>query len=244
MIAQLRSELLKQRTTRTVGLLLLAATGLTLLGVVVEGISSTVAELAQEDQQLTLLGAGSSGAVLFATFAGLLAVTSEFRYGTIRPTLLVQPRRRAVLAAKLAAAGITGVLFAVACLALSLGAGLAILAARDIDVAPTGADLAAIAGGTVAAAALSALLGVAIGTLVRNQVGAVVAVVAYAFLVDATLFAAAPGVGRYLPGKAGDALAGQPVEDLLAPGVGAAVLAAWTLAVVVAATVRTDRSDV
>ena len=243
-IAQLRSELLKQRTTRTVGLLLLAATGLTLLGVVVEGISSTLAELAQEDQQLTLLGAGSSGAVLFATFAGLLAVTSEFRYGTIRPTLLVQPRRRVVLAAKLAAAGITGVLFAVACLALSLGAGLAILAARDIDVAPTGADLAAIAGGTVVAAALSALLGVAIGTLVRNQVGAVVAVVAYAFLVDATLFAAAPGVGRYLPGKAGDALAGQPVEDLLAPGVGAAVLAAWTLAVVVAATVRTDRSDV
>ena len=200
MIAQLHSELLKQRTTRTVGLLLLAATGLTLLGVFVEGISSTLAELAQEDQQLTLLGAGSSGAVLFATFAGLIAVTSEFRYGTIRPTLLVQPRRRVVLAA--------------------------------------------LAGGTVAAAALSALLGVAIGTLVRNQVGAVVAVVAYAFLVDATLFAAAPAVGRYLPGKAGDALAGQPVEDLLAPGVGAAVLAAWTLAVVVAAAVRTDRSDV
>ena len=56
MIAQLRSELLKQRTTRTVGLLLLAATGLTLLGVFVEGISSTLAELAQEDQQLTLGG--------------------------------------------------------------------------------------------------------------------------------------------------------------------------------------------
>ena len=220
MIAQLRSELLKQRTTRTVGLLLLAATGLTLLGIVVEGISSTPAELAQVDQQLTLLGAGSSGAVLFATFAGLIAVTSEFRYGTIRPTLLV------------------------ACVALSLGAGFAILAARGIDVAAAGADLGALAGGTVAAAALSALLGVAIGTLVRNQVGAVVAVVAYAFLVDATLFAAAPAVGRFLPGKAGDALAGQPVENLLAPGVGAAVLAAWTLAVVVAATVRTDRSDV
>ena len=41
-----------------------------------------------------------------------------------------------------------------------------------------------------------------------------------------------------------EVLAGQPVENLLAPGVGAAVLAAWTLAVVVAATVRTDRSDV
>ncbi|HSE80661.1 MAG TPA: ABC transporter permease [Gaiellaceae bacterium] len=244
MIAQLSSELLKLRTTRTVGLLLLAATGLTALGVVVEGISSTLAELAGEEQQRTLLGAGSSGAVVFATFAGLIAVTSEFRYGTIRPTLLVQPRRRVVLAAKLAAAALAGALFAVVCMALSLGAGLAILSARGVDVAPGGADFVALAAGTTAAAALSALLGVAIGALIRNQVGAIVAVVAYAFLIDATLFAAVPGVGRYLPGKAGDALAGQPVEHLLSPALGALVLAAWTVALVAAATVRNDRSDV
>jgi ABC-type transport system involved in multi-copper enzyme maturation permease subunit len=241
---QLSSELLKLRTTRTAALLLLAAAALTLLGVFVEGISASVAELAPDDQQRTLLGAGSSGAVLFATFAGLLTVTSEFRYGTIRPTLLVQPRRRIVLAAKLAAAALAGILLAVVCLALSLGAGLAILAVRGVELAPTGRDLLALAAGTVAAAALSALLGVAIGTLIRNQVGAIVAVVAYAFLVDATLFSAAPGVGRFLPGKAGDALAGQPVEKLLSPGAGALALAAWTLAFVAAAAVRSDRSDV
>jgi ABC-type transport system involved in multi-copper enzyme maturation permease subunit len=226
------------------GILLLAAAGLTALGVGVEGVSSQLAELASADQQRTLLGAGSSGAVLFATFAGLISVTSEFRYGTIRPTLLAQPRRRVVLAAKLAAAALLGTVFAAVCLALSLGAGLAILAARGLDVEPTAGDLLALAAGTAAAAVLSALLGVAIGTLVRNQVGAIVAVVAYAFLVDATLFAAAPGAGRYLPGKAGDALAGQPVEHLLAPGAGAAVLAAWTVAFVAAAAVRSDRSDV
>jgi ABC-type transport system involved in multi-copper enzyme maturation permease subunit len=241
---QLASELLKLRTTRTAALLVLAAAGLTLLGVFVEGISATAAELAADEQQRTLLGAGSSGAVLFATFAGLLAVTGEFRYGTIRPTLLVQPRRRIVLAAKLAAAGLTGIVLAVVCLALSLGAGLALLAARGVELAPAGDDLVALAAGSIAAAALSALLGVAIGALIRNQVGAIVAVVAYAFLVDATLFAAAPDAGRFLPGKAGDALAGQPVEHLLSPAAGALALAAWTLAFVVAATVRTDRSDV
>ena len=100
MSGQLSSELLKLRTTRMAGLLLLAAAGLTLLGVLVEGASASPAELAGDDQQRTLLGAGSSGAVFFATLAGLLTVTSEFRYGTIRPTLLVQPRRRIVLAAK------------------------------------------------------------------------------------------------------------------------------------------------
>ena len=58
------------------------------------------------------------------------------------------------------------------------------------------------------------------------------------------LFAAAPSVGRFLPGKAGDGLAGLPDEHLLAPEAGAAVLMAWTLAFVVAASLRNERSDV
>lgn len=243
MSGQLSSELLKLRTTRMAGLLLLAAAGLTLLGVFVEGASASAAELAGDDQQRTLLGAGSS-AVFFATLVGLLTVTSEFRYGTIRPTLLVQPRRRIVLAAKLTAAALAGVVLTLVCIALSLAAGLAILAVRGVELVPSGADLIALVAGAIAAAALSALLGVAIGALIRNQVGAIVAVVAYAFLVDATLFAATPGVGRFLPGKAGDALAGQPVDHLLSPGAGALALIAWTLAFVLAATVRTERSDV
>jgi hypothetical protein len=39
-------------------------------------------------------------------------------------------------------------------------------------------------------------------------------------------------------------VAGQNVEDLLAPGIAVAVLLAWALAFVVAATVRSDRADV
>ncbi len=134
---------------------------------------------------------------MFATFVGLLAVTSEFRYGTIRPTLLFEPRRRVVLAAKLAAAALAGLVFAVVCVGVSFGAGLAILAARDVDVALTGAHALTLVFGTVAAGALGAMLGVAIGALIRNQVGAIVAVVAYTVAVDAVLFAAEPSVGRY-----------------------------------------------
>jgi ABC-2 type transport system permease protein len=242
--AQLRSELLKARTTRTAAGLLLCAVALTLLGVFVEGLSSTVAELARAKQQRLLLGAGSSGAGFFATFAGLVAVTAEFRYGTIRPTLLAEPRRRVVLAAKLAAAVPVGVVFAAVCLGLSFAAGFAILAARGVDVAPTTADLAGLALGAVAATALGAMLGVAVGALIRNQLGAVLVVVAYAFLVDAVVFAAVPSVGRFLPGKAGDALSGRPVDHLLSQAGGGAVLVAWTIALVALAAVRTGRSDV
>jgi hypothetical protein len=234
---------LKMRTTWTVALLVLAAAGVTLLGASLEGLSPTPGEIAREDTQRTLFGAAVS-AVLFATLAGLLAVTSEFRYGTIHPTLLFEPRRRVVLAAKLAAAAMAGILFAVVCLGVSFGAGLAILAARDVDVALTGPHALTPAFGTVASSMLGAMLGVAIGMLIRNQVGAIVTLVAYAFVVDAALFASVPSVGRYLPGKAGDALAGLPDEHLVAPGLGAAVLVAWTLALVTAASIRNDRSDV
>ena len=84
MIEQIYSELLKVRTTRTAAVILLASAGLTLLGVFIEGSSSTLGKLAQEDQQRVLLGAGNA-AVFFATIAGITMVTSEFRYGTIHP---------------------------------------------------------------------------------------------------------------------------------------------------------------
>jgi ABC-2 type transport system permease protein len=132
----------------------------------------------------------------------------------------------------------------VICVAVSLGAGLAILAVRDVDVALTGDHTLTLVVGPIAASVLGAMLGVAVGTLIRNQVGAIAALAAYAIAVDALLFAAVPSVGRYLPGKAGDALTGRPVEDLLTPGQGAVVFVAWALAFVAAATVRNARSDV
>ena len=243
MSGQLRSELLKLRTTRTVALLLIAAAALAVFGAGVEGLSRASAELAQEDSQRTMLSGGTVG-VFFATLAGLLAVTGEFRYGTIHPTLLFEPRRRVVLAAKVVSAALTGLVFGAVCASVAFAAGLAILSARGAELTVTGPHAAALALGPLAAAALSGVLGVAIGTLIRNQAGAIVALAAYAFVVDAALFGAAPSIGRLLPGKAGDALAGRADTALLAPGIGALVLLAWTLAFIVAAALRSDRSDV
>jgi ABC-type transport system involved in multi-copper enzyme maturation permease subunit len=244
MTGQLASELLKLRTTRTVAAVALTAAALTALGAGIEGFSPTLSDLTDEAEQRSIFSAAGSTAVLFSTIAGLLMVTSEFRYGTIRPTLLFEPRRRLVLSAKLAAAALVGAGLAAVSEAIAFGAGSAILSAREVDVALTGAHVAGLIVGPIVAAALGAMLGVAIGTLIRNQAAAIVAVVAYAFAIDAVLFGAAPSVGRYLPGKAGDALSGLPVDDLLTPATGGVVLALWTLAFTAAALVRNDRSDV
>jgi hypothetical protein len=243
-MSQFRSELLKARTTRTAVLLLLAAAAIALVGVSAEMLSRDPQELAAQATQRELLSSGVTIGVFFATLSGLLAVTSEFRYGTIRPTLLVEPRRRVVFAAKLGAAAVVGVLFGAVCVAVSFAAGMTILAARDVDVALTTSQVVTLVAGPLLASMLSATLGVAIGTLVRNQVGAIVALAAYALLVDAMLFSAAPLVGRFLPGKAGDALSGRPADELLSPEFGAVVLVAWCLVLILVAAVRNDRVDV
>jgi hypothetical protein len=244
MIAQLRSELLKLRTTQTFAVLLVVAAALTLLGVLVEGVSPDVRELATEDTQRTVLSAAGSACVFLATLAGLLSVTSEFRYGTIRATLLVEPRRRVVLTAKVATGLLAGTLVGLVCLTVAWGAGLTVLAVRDVGVVLTEGHVVTLIVGPVAGAALGGIVGVAVGALIRNQVGAITELAADALDVDAVLFRSVPSLGRYLPGKAGDALTGLPDAHLLAPAVGAAVLALWALAFVVAGLVRNDRSDI
>jgi ABC-type transport system involved in multi-copper enzyme maturation permease subunit len=244
MIDQLASELLKIRSTRTVLWFLLVGVALALFGSVAQGLSPTLAKLATEDAQRSMFAGGASTGVLLATFVGLLLVTGEFRYGTIRPTLLFEPRRRVVLAAKLAASALVGVVFGAVCLVLAFAASLTVLSVRDVDLALSGGQLSAIAVGVVVTTALSAMLGVTTGALIRNQVGAIVAMAVYSLAIDALLFATAPSVGRFLPGQAGNALSGMPGEDLLTPGAGALALVAWAVAFIAAATARSDRRDV
>lgn len=243
MSGQLRSELLKLRTTRTTWGLLLVEIGLVVLAVVAQGLSTDPIDLAGADTQRTYFGSGT-GATLIAAFVGMLAVTTEFRFGTIRPTLVFQPRRRVVLAAKLAAAAAAGLVLGVVGAGLAFGVGLPILSARGADVALSDRTLVLVGLGTVAASVLWAVLGVAVGALLRHQVGAIVALVAWNTVVESILFAFVPGVGRYLPGEAGNALAGAAGERLLSVGAGGLVMAAWAVGLVLAASVRTDRSDV
>jgi ABC-2 type transport system permease protein len=129
------------------------------------------------------------------------------------------------------------------CVALSFGVGHTVLAVRHVESALTGTDTLVLVFGPIAASALTAVIGAAIGALVRNQVGAIVTLVVYALVIEGLIFAAVPSVGRYLPAAASSALGGMPDENLLPPGPAAIVVVAWTVAFAVVAVVRTDRSD-
>src|SRR5262249_62125899 len=121
MIGQLRSELLKQRSTQTTLYLFLAMFGLVALAVTMHVLTLNAGDLASRARQLEVFQVGSRAGMLFAGLAGAIAATAEIRYGTIRPTFLVTPRPGPLIAPKPAISGPAGIGFGV--LARGLMAG-------------------------------------------------------------------------------------------------------------------------
>jgi ABC-2 type transport system permease protein len=243
MIVQLLSELRKMRSTRTNLGLLAGMVALTLLTVLINGFVLGVAELRGHDNQHLLLSAGTSGA-LFASLIGVMAITSEFRHGTIRPTFVVTPDRSRVIAAKVVASLLMGIVFGLVAIGISFGVGYAILTGRGIDFALDTGHIVLLVLGTIFMTALWAAMGVGIGAVVRNQVFAVIGVIVWAFFVDNLIRALLPDAGRFTPVGASDSVTAGFADYLLSPALGALLLAVYTLVFVAAGAMLVARRDV
>jgi ABC-2 type transport system permease protein len=242
-IAQVRAERLKVRSTRTTLGLVVGMILLTLLTLLLSGLLTPADGLSSKTDQLNLLATGGV-ALIFSGLAGVLLITSEYRYGTIRPTFLFTPRRSNVLFAKLTTGLLTGLVFGAAAVGLSLGLGLLILSARGIASSLDRGDIALLAGGGLAGIALRGAFGVGLGAIVRNQVAAVIGLLAWDFVINGLLFGLAPSVGRFMPTTAANALMGLKTEHLLSPAAGGAVLFGWVLTLALAGLALTLRRDV
>lgn len=242
MIGQLRSELLKQRSTPTTLLLFFAMFGLVAFAVALHVLALGADTLATRSHQLEVFQVGTRAGMLFAGLVGAIAITSEIRYGTIRPTFLATPRRGRVISAKLAIGGLAGLLFGLVAEALMAGAAVVAFAARGIENELDGADYLQLLVGGAAAAALWAAIGLGVGALVRNQVGAIVGLCVWMLLVESTSDTFVPGFARLLPGGVGLALAGN-VDDLAA-GVAIVLLVLYAAAASAAGWIATLRRDV
>jgi hypothetical protein len=248
MTPQLRSELLKQRTTRTTFLLLVWLVGLVLLVVGLHVASFGADDLARENNQMRILGLGTSLGVLFAALVGALSMTAEFRTGTIRPTLLVTPRRTMVIVAKVGTSMLIGAAVGLLAETLNAGAEAAGLSLRGIDVQLGAGDYAQLLAGGALAGALFGALGVGVGAILRNQVAAVTALCVWLLLLEPLLLGDLPGVAKYAPEAAAGAIAGaiqsQLADALVAPAAGVLLLAIYVTAVTVAGVLAINGRDV
>jgi ABC-2 type transport system permease protein len=184
------------------------------------------------------------GGSILAEIAGIIGMAGEFRHGQADQTFLSEPRRGRVVTAKVLVFGVVGLVFGVVGAAATLGASWIWLTAKGVGLPLGQSVIWSTLGGGTATAVLGALLGVAIGAVLRNQVVAIVVVLAVQAGVESAIFQASTSVGRWLPGRAAEALRQLPTEGLLSWRMGAVVLSAWVIALLIAGTGRTLRSDI
>jgi ABC-2 type transport system permease protein len=242
--AQLRSELLKHLSTLTNLGLFLVMLVLVLLAVLLHALSLPADRLDSASNQVEVFRFGPLLGALFAGLVGALSITGEIRHGTIRPTFLITPRRRRVVAAKIVASGLVGTLFGLIAVGVALGVGSAALVARGVPITLDGGDYTLMPAGGIAAAALWAPIGVGLGALLRNQVATLLAIFLWLFFIENLLIDFVPGVGRFAPGAAAAAITGLDPETLLPPAAGALLLALYAAAAAAAGAIATLRRDV
>jgi ABC-2 type transport system permease protein len=243
MTNQLFAEIRKMRSTRTNLGLLAGMVVLILLSVLLGGLISKPAELTSVGDQYMLLSTGTAGA-LFAALIGVMAITSEFRHGTIRPTFVVTPGRMRVLGAKVLASLLMGIVFGFVAIGLSFGIGYAILSGRGISLALGGGDILWLVFGTPAITAAWAALGVGVGALVRNQVAAVIGLIVWAMVIDNLLRGLVPRIGGYTPVGASAAVVSDPSDYVLSLASGGSLLVAYVALALAAGAVLLGRRDV
>ena len=243
MIALVRSELLKLRTTRTALGLIAGMVGLIVLITLLNGLVTDDPYLLERKNQFQLLANGSIASA-FAAILGVLSLTTEIRHGTIRPTFLAAPARTRVLVAKLIAIGVFGLVLGAFGIGLSYALGTICMDARHATSLLTGSDIALLFGGAIAATVLWGVFGVAIGAVVRNQVGALVGLLIWSLFVESILFALVPSVGRFLPGQASSVLTQIDTPHQLSVTAGVLVFVAYIVVTAVAGAFVTERRDV
>ena len=180
----LSAETLRLRTSR-VYWLLAAGTVVVIAGGVAATAATPSFTAGTSAARSALAVAGLAQAVTL--IAGVLSVTGEFRHKTITAAVLITPGRTPLLAAKLITMAAAGLVLGLLTTGTATAITLPLLAARHIPSGISSADTAAIIGGGGIAAALFAALGVGAGAIIRNQAGAIVAVLALLYVAEPLL---------------------------------------------------------
>ncbi|MDQ3352869.1 MAG: ABC transporter permease subunit [Actinomycetota bacterium] len=234
MIDLVAAEWLKLRTTR-----LLLGMIPAIVAVSLAAVAGTIltrdggAPLESSEGIRRALSVTGSGAILVLVL-GILISAGEYRHGTAADTFLTTPRRHQALIAKLAVgAGVglaAGAVTSLACVGLATVLYIVEGATFPFDDVDVWLSLAGILSYTT----LFAVLGVALGSLVRNQVLAVASALAWFAVIEHTLVNLAPDIGRWFPAAAGQAIVRTPLDGLLSPLAGAALLVAYGTAITAA----------
>jgi len=239
-----RAEILKARTTRSVVALL--AGMLTLVGLAAFGTERSLeaSELVGGVAPELFVTVAAAIVPLFALVLGIRSATDEFRSGSIVPTLLATPKRWRVIAAKVVVTSAIGGGFGLAAAGLAAGIGSMLVASEGASVLLAPASLAWLVAKVAGVAAVTAVIGLGVGTLIRHQVAAIVGGLMWFLVAENLADGLAPAFAKYLPVHAMNAVVGGPMGTALGVGLGGVLLVAWAVAAVAGGVAALARRDV
>jgi ABC-2 type transport system permease protein len=173
-------------------------------------------------------------------------MTQEYRHRTATPTFLAAPRRWKVVVAKLVAYALVAVPFALVLLAVNVLVVALYAGARGGAPSLT-ADNVEVLATSGLALVIYALIGVGLGALLRNQVGAIVGALVYLFVVEQVIrsIPATSGAYKWMPGGGLEAMTATfEGPDLLGAWAGGLLLVGYGLLAALLGTLLAVRRDV
>jgi ABC-type transport system involved in multi-copper enzyme maturation permease subunit len=185
---------------------------------------------------------------LLTGILGVLAITAEFSSGMIRSTFAAAPRRPLVLGAKAAVLGAVTLVAGEISAFVAFAAGQAVLQAPAPHAAlgQPGVLRAVLMAG--AYPALTALIALGLGALIRNTAGAICAVAGVLFVLPLLAAALSPSllntVQNFLPHPMANSMAAvRPIAHMWSPWVSFALLCGYAAAALAAGSLALKHRD-
>ncbi|TFV61283.1 UNVERIFIED_ORG: ABC transporter permease [Bacillus sp. AZ43] len=191
------------------------------------------------------LATAANANILFLIL-GIIGMTQEYRHRTATPTFLTTPRRWQVVVAKLVAYALVAAVFALVVVVVNYLV-VAIHAGARGAAPSLNADNLEVLGNSVLALTIYAVIGVGLGALLRNQVGAIVGGLVYLFVVEPVIrsIPATSGAYKWMPGGGLEALTATfEGPELLGAWQGALLLLGYGLLAALLGTLLAVRRDV
>ncbi len=194
MIALVKAEFLKLRTTQVWFWMLIASVAVTALLVV--GQIAPSHNIQPSDVAGIFTASGTGYIVVFVL--GVLGITTEFRYQTITPTVLATPSRWALIGAKMICFALTGAAFAIVNVLVQVIIAVPWLSAKNVHYSFGADHIWAALFAVFLSMILFGLVGMGFGALVKNQIVAVSVGVVFLLILN-RLFVVIPGVKFVYP---------------------------------------------
>jgi ABC-2 type transport system permease protein len=211
MTALVRAEWTKLFTTRVwIGLLIGACLLVTTFSIFFTAFAgdpeSGIPSVGTEQYEELALATAANVTVIFLIL-GIIGMTQEYRHRTATPTFLTTPKRGRVVAAKLVGYALAAVPLALVVLAVNVLVVWIHAGARGAAPSLTGDNVIVLVTSGLALV-IYAVIGVGLGALLRNQVGAIVGGLVYLFVVEPIIrsIPATAGFYKWLPGGGLEAL--------------------------------------